>query len=680
MTIRNKLISMAAVVLAAIAAMAAVTLYRGNSVVTGLVNDAGLEIVESAARNIDASLDKIEAVTKSAAESVRNLMLRFAVSEEDVGIIVTALTEGIKGEGILDVYMGHEASGHFSDGSGWIPTADFDCKSRPWYKDARAAGRDKVVLTQPYIDAITRKMIITAAMAVYDDSGKLLGVVGTDFEIDGLIKYVDELSIFGKGEGLLLLESGLVMAGHRKDDILKANLTSDERYPEGLRRIAKTMVAGKKGYDSYTLEDIEKQMFFAPTRHGLALGILFPIMEIKAMVRALTIILLAISSVALIATGIVIFGIARGLNRSVRSMEAATLRLGEGDLTARYDDSGRDEIAGISRVLNGMAASMREVMASIRKEAGETARYAQTLASLSEETLSSMEEVSSSIIRVEEMMVHSASALQETNASIDEIAGGAQSAARASAEGAENAAAASDSARESLAEVGSAIGQIKSASEQSTGAIAKIRALAGSVKEISGFVATITTIADQTNLLALNAAIEAARAGEAGRGFAVVAEEVRKLAEDSARAAGEVNKLIRELQSHSGESISATEETGAILAKTIKGAEATRLKLAEAVNSMGRLAEAVQSIAAVSQEQAASSQEMTSAVQSVTDATGQAAESVKSIQAASGETTKAAEVIAVEAQKMAASSEALGSLVARFVIDEGPGGLVPVKK
>lgn len=680
MTIRNKLIIMATIVLVIIASMAAVTLYRGSSVVTGLVNDAGLEVVESAAHNIDARLDKIEAVAKSAAEAVRNLILRFSVTEEDVGIIVTALTEGIKGEGILDVYMGHEATGHFSDGSGWVPTEDFDCKVRPWYQDAKAAGRDKVILTQPYIDVITKKMIITAAVAVYDDSNNLLGVVGTDFEIDGLIKYVDELSIFGKGDGILLLDNGVVMAGPRKDDILKANLTSDERYPEGLRRIVKTMVAGKKGYDSYTLEGEEKQMFFAPTRHGLALGVLFPIMEITGMVRSLTLMLLAISLVALIVTGAVIFGIARNLNRSVRAMEATTLRLGEGDLTARYDDSGRDEIAGISRVLNGMAASMREVMASIRKEAGETARYAETLASLSEETLSSMEEVSSSIIRVEEMMVHSASALQETNASIDEIATGAQSAARASVEGAENAAAASGAARESLAEVGSAIGQIKSASEQSTGAIEKIRALAGSVEEISGFVATITSIADQTNLLALNAAIEAARAGEAGRGFAVVAEEVRKLAEDSARAAGEVNKLIRELQSHSGESISATEETGAILAKTIRGAEATRLKLAEAVNSMGRLAEAVQSIAAVSQEQAASSQEMTSAVQSVTDATGQAAESVKSIQAASGETTKAAEVIAVEAQKMAAASESLGSLVARFVIDEGPGGLVPVKK
>src|SRR4029079_14523312 len=84
---------------------------------------------------------------------------------------------------------------------------------------------------------------------------------------------------------------------------------------------------------------------------------------------------------------------------------------------------------------------------------------------------------------------------------------------------------------------------------------ASMRDLAERSSEIGGIVETITGISGQTNLLALNAAIEAARAGEQGRGFAVVAEEVRKLAEESQRAAGSIADLISEIQSDTADAV-----------------------------------------------------------------------------------------------------------------------------
>lgn len=90
--------------------------------------------------------------------------------------------------------------------------------------------------------------------------------------------------------------------------------------------------------------------------------------------------------------------------------------------------------------------------------------------------------------------------------------------------------------------------------------------------DITSIISTITAIAEQTNLLALNAAIEAARAGEHGQGFAVVAKEVRKLAEQSRRAASEVSLIVRSIQTEVN-SIITQNKTG--VQKVIRGVEVT---------------------------------------------------------------------------------------------------------
>ena len=146
--------------------------------------------------------------------------------------------------------------------------------------------------------------------------------------------------------------------------------------------------------------------------------------------------------------------------------------------------------------------------------------------------------------------------------------------------------------------------------------------------EIETIISTIEDIASQTNLLSLNAAIEAARAGEAGRGFAVVAEQVKKLAEESANAAGETKKLIETTVQAVKKGIIYADVTAASMNEVMEGAkqstemmEQMAVDLQEEANNIykidehvNRVAEVVDNNSATSEETAAVSHQQTAQV------------------------------------------------------------------
>ena len=132
-------------------------------------------------------------------------------------------------------------------------------------------------------------------------------------------------------------------------------------------------------------------------------------------------------------------------------------------------------------------------------------------------------------------------------------------------------------------------GRVRESMSQSAGVI---REMGKRANEIGSIVDTIDLIAERTNLLSLNASIEAARAGDAGRGFAVVAEEIRNLADRSAKATADIAAIIKALQEVAQEAVAASndglkvadlssaqaEEGGKGLSKIIQGvSEASKL-------------------------------------------------------------------------------------------------------
>ncbi len=676
MTIRSKMLGTVAAVFLVLFLMVGVVYLWGGSTLSSVLKGAGVESVSQSAQVFRGVLTRSSAVLSASAESLRYAFVNFgAVSQDEVARAAAALLARNRPNGIKELFWGYESDGRFADGGGWKAPDDFDSRTRPWYKLAVAARDGEVICSEPYIIAATNSLGITMAVAVRDNAGKLLGVVGADLDVDQISSQTAALKVFGQGSGVLIRKDGLIVASPQKEQVMKANLLTDPAFPESVRQTVRRMTAGESGSTEYTHEGERRLMFYAPVGYDLYLGAFFPYSVISGILKTLLLILLGVAVTPLIIVGVSFFCIIRGMTRSVRRMTDLMEELEAGDLSTRFDDSGKDEFARISGMLNRTAGSIGEVVSRIRTGVAENSRQSEELSKISGDLLASMDTVGGLMGKSDALLGESSSALQSINAAIGEVASGAQSSAQAATEGASQSATVSTGTTEGVHSVGRIVEGMKLAEEKSEETMEQIGHLAQSVEAISGFVSSITSIADQTNLLALNAAIEAARAGEAGRGFAVVAEEVRKLAEESGNAAKEVSKLIRELQERSGSSLSATKEMAQNLSELLTSAEAVDKELQGVLSATNHLNDSIQNVAAVSEEQAASAEEMTASVQGVTNSIGEIVGVQKEVGRAAAGTTGAAKSIEQASRSMAETAEQLSELIGRFKTEPDGRGL-----
>ena len=379
------------------------------------------------------------------------------------------------------------------------------------------------------------------------------------------------------------------------------------------------------------------------------------------------------------AVGAIIIGIAIALTiagmitRPLRTIVSLAERAKQGDLRIKRADfayEGRDELGVLVEALSGMVLEQEEATHRMIDVTRKVSAGAESLSAISEETHSAMDEVKTSVEQVNLLAESNGALLQECNASVEEMSAGAITTANAATDCAAFIAQTTAASQEAVKTVNGVIDDMEDVNRKSQEGEAKIHELVGAVDQIGSFVSVITSIADQTNLLALNAAIEAARAGDAGRGFAVVAEEVRKLAEDSARAAQNVNGLISTLQSSAKSAIDVTEESARIVDRTLTEADKAQKELEASVSDMLKANDSIQNIAAVAQEQAASSREMAEAIDKATRSTMDIVGAVADIRHSTEETSQAAQSVAMQAQDMNEYVLKLQEILHRYTIDD----------
>jgi methyl-accepting chemotaxis protein len=682
MTIRSRLWILGVGVMLAIFSMVGMVYLRTGKAFSQMVDATGISVAREAASEVNLYFAGMENILLAGADMVlEHLATRGTLEEEPLEVAMVRLYQRFLSRGALNVYFGLESDGRVAVGSGWDEGEDYDARERPWYREALA--RKGITLTSPYIDVSSGQVVISLTMPLYakKDGHSLLGVMTVDMDLEYLSELVGALRVMESGEGYLFDGEGNVLVAPEKEWILKENISrTSQVFSSGFVEFGSRLLREREGYGNYSVGDEKLRMFFASTNQDFRVGIAYPLETTKKLIGGISLWLLVLGGITIFVVLLLLVPVVRSLSRDIRELLELAGRGAQGDLSISFADTGKTEIHGIGRGLNHMLETFRNLIGLVAREAGITEENVTSLGAISQETLGSVEEIRSSMEMMLQTFRENAQSLQEANASIEEVAGGASAAAQSATEGAEAASRALNTAETAVAQVRGVIGEMRVVGEKSQISTESLGALTASVQQVVGFVATITGIADQTNLLALNAAIEAARAGEAGRGFAVVAEEVRKLAEESNKAARKVGEIIEDLRTQSNTSMTITQEVAGLMKKTAGEAEEARNRLEEQLLAIRDVNEAMQNIAAVSQEQAAATSEMAVSIESVTKSIGTLEEEVHSVSSVTREVSEAAGQMARRLDETGEKASALQDAVRRFRLGERDGEYAPERR
>ena len=313
----------------------------------------------------------------------------------------------------------------------------------------------------------------------------------------------------------------------------------------------------------------------------------------------------------------------RGIVTQVRGV-AVTVSGGADQLSASSEQlfrSAQSQLAAVEET----SSTMEEMAASTSQVAGN----AQSLSRAVEEASGSIAEMAVSIQQVASNADTLGAAVSQTSASVEELAASVKQVARNVNDANGVAEASAEVAVKGRQAVEQTIAGMTRINQAMADVVAVIENLGQSSEEIGEIIAVIDDIAEQTNLLALNAAIEAARAGEHGRGFAVVADEVRKLAERSAKATGEIATLIKGIQKETVQAVQSTQEGNLAIQQGTSLAQTAGESLGAIVTSVHEVTALMGQIRQATQEQDRAAGQITEAVGAMNRLTHQVMEATR---------------------------------------------------
>jgi methyl-accepting chemotaxis protein len=495
------------------------------------------------------------------------------------------------------------------------------------------------------------------ARAVFDDTGKKIGVISFQMPIDVINKFMQSAVGLGEtGEVLLVGEDRLMRADSRLSETstLLVKWVDTPAIAEVFAGAETARSNGDVNHLENNVRTYARGIEFLGVKWALAAQITEAEVTSGLTTMRNIIALITLTLIALI-TGAGVY-LSRQIANPISHTTDAMNRLAAGETEMEIANADRtDEIGEMARAVEVFKQNAIDRITLEAAQAEEQkAKEARTAAieGLISGFDSSMSQMLGAVSAAATEMEHTASAMTATSETTN-----AKSTAIAAAS--EEASTNVQTVAGAAEELSSSIQEIRRQVEQSTNVTLKatqtaqdaserIEGMSSAAKQIGEVVTLIQDVAEQTNLLALNATIEAARAGDAGKGFAVVASEVKELANQTARATEEISQQISAVQSSTDEAVVAIREVTTTVGEIseISGAIASSIEQQQ---------EATVEISSNVQEAASSSNEVTSNVSGVSSAAQESAGAATQVQAAAGE--------------LAGQSESLKSTVDNFLKD-----------
>ena len=419
------------------------------------------------------------------------------------------------------------------------------------------------------------------------------------------------------------------------------------------------------GGKTYSTSDVvvngeQYYAFYMPAfnSNGKCVGMVFagqPATEANAEINRSTMLILGIAFIILFVAQIVCIRIARALAKVIMQSEEIISALSTGNLHMQVSErllKRKDELGVMGRAVQALLDKLQEILGGIKQNTDTLMLRGDSLETMAAQSSTTADEISTAVEDISKGAVSMAEDIESATLQINRMGVLIEKIVE-SVQELDNL---SDQMHRADTESSRIIHELSESNDKTTDAIKKIEESVHttneSVNRIQDAVDLIASIASETSLLALNASIEAARAGDAGRGFAVVATQISKLSEDSAQSTKTIEGIIHQLTLDSETSIKIMNEVNEIVAQQQKKLEQTKEKFSEVSNGIessmkesrliyeqagecdaerGKVVDVIQSLSAVSQENAASTEETTASMQELNATINLLAEAAKEL-------------------------------------------------